>query len=48
MEVVAEGPRAAVDPLLEVLRAALARGRVDVVVEQYAAPRGRLEGFVER
>ena len=49
--VVAEGPRADVDRLLELLRedASTARrpGHVDTVVEQWAEPKGE-RGFVER
>lgn len=48
VEVVAEGSRAAVEALLELLRGAGTPGHVDVVVEQYAACRGSLEGFAER
>ena len=48
VEVVAEGPPEQLDALLTALRGPLAPGRVDVVVEQYADPRGGLEGFVER
>ena len=48
VEVVAEGPREQLDALLALLRSPSAPGRVDVVVEQYAAARGGLAGFVER
>jgi acylphosphatase len=48
VEVVAEGPRERLDALLELLRGPSAPGGVDVVVEQYAAARGGLEGFLER
>ncbi|AKK11396.1 acylphosphatase [Corynebacterium uterequi] len=51
VQVVAEGPRKATDELLTLLRENPSRcgrpGRVDVVVEQYLAPRGEV-GFRER
>lgn len=47
VEVVAEGPPEQLQALLALLRGPQAPGRVDVVVEQYADPRGGLEGFVE-
>ena len=47
VQVVAEGPAEAVDRLVALLRSPSAPGRVDVVVDQRAAPRGGLEGFVE-
>ena len=48
VEVVAEGPQEAVDALLARLRGPGTPGQVDFVAERYAAPRGGLEGFVER
>ncbi len=47
VEVVAEGPRAAVEDLLAALRGGGTPGRVDLVVEQWSAARGE-SGFVER
>ena len=47
VQVVAEGPRASTDKLLELLRGGTAPGRVDLVVEQYGPPRGEI-GFIER
>ncbi len=45
--VVAEGRRVACERLLAVLRGSGAPGRVDGVVEQWAAAQGDLDGFVE-
>lgn len=47
VEVVAEGPRDRCEALLALLRSGGAPGRVDVVVEQWSAPRGAA-GFQER
>lgn len=46
--VVAEGGRAACETLLAALCGADAPGRVDLVVESWDDPRGRLRGFTER
>lgn len=49
VEVVAEGPRAAVERLLAQLREGQGRpGRVTGVNERWSHPRGDLSGFVER
>jgi acylphosphatase len=48
VEVIAEGPRAACERLLEALRGAQTPGRVDNVVERFSAPKGGLSGFRER
>ncbi|TAL21121.1 MAG: acylphosphatase [Frankiales bacterium] len=48
VEVVAEGPRAACEELLELLRGAGTPGRVDFVAERWGTARGGLDGFVER
>jgi acylphosphatase len=48
VEVVAEGDRAACEQLLAAIRSGDTPGRVDAVVEQFAAARGDLSGFVER
>ena len=47
VQVVAEGPRQACQALLELLRGPGTPGRVEVVVERWAEPRGE-RGFVER
>ena len=47
VEVVAEGPRDAVEQLLALLRGGTTPGRVDHVAERWGEPRG-VEGFVER
>lgn len=47
VEVVAEGPRAAGEALLDLLRSPSAPGRVTFVAERWGEPRG-LTGFVER
>ncbi|ALG84514.1 acylphosphatase [Gordonia phthalatica] len=46
--VVAEGPTASLQALVEKLRSGDTPGRVDLVVESYEAARGGLTGFVER
>jgi acylphosphatase len=49
VEVVAEGPRAAAEALLEALRAGPGRpGRVTDVTERWSPPSGGVSGFVER
>ena len=48
VQVVAEGPRAALEALLEHLRGAAAPGRVEFVSEQWGSARGQDDGFVER
>ncbi|WP_073486112.1 acylphosphatase [Streptoalloteichus hindustanus] len=48
VEVVAEGPRAACQRLLDHLRSAETPGAVSTVVERWTPPRGGLTGFVER
>ncbi|EID53283.1 acylphosphatase [Saccharomonospora xinjiangensis] len=48
VEVVAEGPKAACDRLLTLLRSGETPGRVDHVAELWSPPRGGLSGFVER
>jgi len=48
VEVVAEGPRASCEALLEALRGPGAPGRVTGVTERWSDPRGGLNGFVER
>jgi acylphosphatase len=49
VEVVAEGPRAAAEELLELLRTGAGRpGRVTAVTERWSAPSGDLSGFAER
>ncbi|MGI8335489.1 acylphosphatase [Actinomadura scrupuli] len=48
VEVVAEGPRAACERLLELLRSPGTPGRVSGVVEQWGSPRGDLADFLER
>jgi acylphosphatase len=48
VEVVAEGPRAACERFVALLRGDAAPGYVDSVVEQYSAARGGLNSFVER
>jgi acylphosphatase len=47
VEVVAEGPPAALEALLAALRGGGTPGRVDLVVEHRGTPRG-LVGFLER
>ncbi len=48
VHVVAEGPRPQLDALLTALRSGTTPGRVDLVVEDFTAPRGDLHSFVER
>ncbi|MFT3899767.1 MAG: acylphosphatase [Gordonia sp. (in: high G+C Gram-positive bacteria)] len=48
VHVVAEGPRAKTEELLDYLRGPDTPGRVDTVVERFEAARGDLRGFVER
>lgn len=48
VHVVAEGPRAKLDDMLDYLRGPDTPGRVDTVVERFEEPRGDLRGFVER
>lgn len=46
--VVAEGDRASLERLLELLRSGTTPGSVDLVVDSWDAARGDLSGFVER
>ena len=48
VEVVAEGPRSAVQALLDALNGTGPPGRVRTVVERWAEPRGGITGFAER
>jgi len=48
VEVVAEGPRADCERLLELLRGGTAPGRVELVVERWSDPKNNMTGFVER
>ncbi|MDR7300734.1 acylphosphatase [Haloactinomyces albus] len=48
VEIVAEGPRAACEQLLDTLRSDAAPGEVEYVAEQWSQPKGDLSGFVER
>lgn len=48
VEVVAEGPRADCDRLLELLRGDTAPGTVDLVVERWSDPKNTVRGFTER
>jgi acylphosphatase len=48
VEVVAEGPRSAVQALLDALNGPHAPGRVRTVVERWAQARGGITGFAER
>lgn len=48
VEVVAEGSRSECERLLGHLRGGTTPGRVDSVVERWAAPGGTFTGFVER
>ncbi|MFC6878917.1 MULTISPECIES: acylphosphatase [Actinomadura] len=48
VEVVAEGPRAACERLLELLRGPGTPGRVSGVAERWSEPRGEASGFLER
>jgi acylphosphatase len=47
VEVVAEGPRANCERLLELLRGTSTPGRVTGVTERWGTPRGGLNGFIE-
>jgi acylphosphatase len=48
VEVVAEGPRAALQALLGHLRGGAAPGQVTLVTERWASPKGDMSGFRER
>jgi acylphosphatase len=48
VEVVAEGPRTAVQALLDALNGPGTPGRVRTVVERWARARGGITGFAER
>lgn len=48
VEVVAEGPKPRCERLLAMLRSSDSPGRVDHVAEHWSAPKGGLDGFVER
>lgn len=48
VEVIAEGPRAACETLLELLRGGVTPGHVIHVAEQFSDARGDLSGFAER
>ncbi|MFL6128981.1 MAG: acylphosphatase [Mycobacteriales bacterium] len=48
VEVVAEGPRAACQTLLDALKGPGTPGRVRTVVERWGQSRGGIAGFVER
>ncbi|MFC9898250.1 acylphosphatase [Nocardia sp. NPDC127579] len=48
VHVIAEGPRAAADRLLELLRSGESPGRVTLVVESWEPARGGMSGFEER
>nr|WP_233158184.1 acylphosphatase [Actinokineospora bangkokensis] len=48
VEVVAEGAREGCERLLAALRSGTTPGSVEAVVEQWAGPKGNLDGFVER
>lgn len=48
VEVVAEGPRAACERLLQLLRSPGTPGTVTTVVERWSEARGGLHGFSER
>ena len=48
VEVVAEGPRAACEALLGLLRGPGTPGHVTTVTERWSAARGELTGFAER
>jgi acylphosphatase len=48
VEVVAEGPRSAVQSLLDALNGPYAPGRVRTVVERWAESHGGITGFAER
>ncbi|MET0897975.1 MAG: acylphosphatase [Mycobacterium sp.] len=46
--VVAQGPRAAAEGLLELLRGGTTPGRVDKVIADWSAPGEQIQGFSER
>lgn len=48
VEVIAEGPRAHCERLLEALRSGVSPGRVDHVGERWSEPKGGLSDFVEK
>lgn len=48
VEVVAEGPRASCERLVEILRGPETPGRVSGVTERWGPARGDMTGFVER
>lgn len=48
VEVVAEGPREALEQLLDLLRGGTTPGRVDFVADRWGEPRGVPDGFWER
>ncbi|MFI6867197.1 acylphosphatase [Nocardia sp. NPDC050406] len=48
VHVVAEGPRERCETLLALLRSGNTPGRVDLVVEDWAAAQGEMSGFEER
>jgi acylphosphatase len=48
VRVVAQGPRAAGEKLLQLLEGGGTPGRVDKVVADWSPPREQFEGFVER
>ncbi|WP_395109364.1 acylphosphatase [Actinomadura sp. SCN-SB] len=48
VEIIAEGPRASCERLLDLLRGGDAPGRVDGVAERWSEPRGEDPGFFER
>ncbi len=48
VEIVAEGPRAAAEALLEALRSGRTPGQVAAVVERWGEPSHSLAGFAER
>jgi acylphosphatase len=48
VHVVARGPRASCERLLELLRGGAAPGSVDLVVDDWSSPGDPIEGFTER
>lgn len=48
VHVIAEGPRAHCESLLELLRSGETPGRVDLVVEDWGTAQGDMTGFEER
>ncbi|MCV7423467.1 acylphosphatase [Mycobacterium yunnanensis] len=48
VHVVARGPRASCERLLELLRGGATSGSVDLVVDDWSAPGEPIEGFTER